>query len=66
MNGYTKRWYMTFKFCESEAQARIVCENSMKGLSAYVRKRYAAHYTPWNSKTEPGLFIAWIPDYRVI
>ena len=62
-----KRWSFTYHICENETVARRVCEKSMRGVSAYVKKKYPAHYTQWNYPSEKysGYFVAWVPCYSI-
>jgi viroplasmin and RNaseH domain-containing protein len=56
MNKYRK----TFKFFNTEEQAKTFCENTNKAASRYVRKNHAALYTPWSSTDgKENLFIVW-------
>lgn len=54
------KYRYTFDFFETEDQAKAFCDGINAEASLYARKRYPAHYTPWNSAdgTE-HLFIAW-------
>lgn len=60
-----KRWSYTFHICASEDIAREFCERAMRGVSAYVKKKYPAHYTPWNEPGYPDHFVAWTPCYTM-
>lgn len=55
-----KQYRATFQFFDTEEQARVFCDKQNALASAYVRKKYKAHYTPWSSQdgTE-NKFIAW-------
>jgi len=52
------RYRKTFKFFDTEEQAKIFCNN--ENLNSYIRKNHEAHYTPWSSQdgTE-NKYIAW-------
>lgn len=54
------KYRLTFKFFDSEFDAKRFCESENKNNSYYVRKKYPAHYTKWSSldQTEHK-FIAW-------
>ena len=53
-----KRYKRTFKFFNTEDQARIFCDKENK--SYYIRKNHTASYTPWKSKDgKESKFIAW-------
>lgn len=54
----SKRYSMTFKFFDTEEQAKSFCDN--ENLNRYIRKNHPAHYTPWTSQdgTEHK-FVAW-------
>ena len=45
-----KRYRKTFEFFDTEVQARAFCDKQNALASAYVRKKYKAHYTPWSSQ----------------
>ena len=53
-----KRYKKTFKFFDSEDQAKEFCNN--ENLNPYIRNNHAAFYTKWTSQdgTE-NKFIAW-------
>lgn len=55
-----KKYTRTFKFFDTEIQAKEFCDSENKRNPYYVRKKYPAHYTPWNSQdgTEDK-FITW-------
>ena len=57
-----KKSTLKFKFCETEEKAQTVCktQNSIAYRSAYMIKKYPAHYTPWESKnaTDPMHWVA--------
>lgn len=61
-----KRWSYTYHICENETVAKKVCDNAMRGLSAYVKKKYPAHFTPWNQPGYDGYCVAWVPCYRLV
>jgi hypothetical protein len=52
------RYNMTFKFFDTEEQAKIFCDN--ENLVRYISKKHPAHYTPWSNEsgTEKA-FVAW-------
>lgn len=56
-----KRLRLSFSFCETEQQAREECAALDKAATRYCRKRYPAHYTPWESSspTDRAHFIVW-------
>lgn len=52
------RYRKTFKFCETENEAKRFCESENK--NRYIRKHHPAHYTPWSSQDgKEHKFIAW-------
>lgn len=53
-----KRYRKTFKFFDTEKQAQTFCDT--ENTNSYIRKKHAAHYTPWSSQdgTE-NKFVAW-------
>lgn len=53
-----KRYRRTFKFFNTEEQAKVFCDN--ENLNSYVRKNHKAYYTHWNSLdgTE-NKYLAW-------
>ena len=61
-----KRWSYTYRICENADVARRVCDNSMRGLSYYVRKNYPAHFALWRHADPQyaGYYIAWVPGLR--
>ena len=56
-----RRLQLSFTFCETEEQAKAKCAHFDSVSSAYCRKRYPAHYTPWESSspTDKARFIVW-------
>ena len=53
-----KRYRMTFKFFDTEEQAKTFCNN--ENLNYYIRKNHTAHYTPWVSQDgRENKFVAW-------
>ena len=54
------RYRLTFKFADTEGQAKAFCDMQNRSYSYYVRKNHPAHYTPWSSQdgTEHK-FICW-------
>ena len=44
-----QKYYMTFKFVDTEKEAREFCVNTNMLATYYERKHYPAHYTPWDS-----------------
>lgn len=55
-----RKYRAWFEFCNTENEAIEKCKIFDSQLSAYARKTYPAHYTPWRSQdgTE-NLFIVW-------
>lgn len=54
------RWRLTFKFFDTEKEAYDFCNRLWDESSYYVRKHYAAHYTPWESLDgKEHKFIVW-------
>lgn len=55
-----KRYNKTFKFFDTETQAKEFCDRENRNCSDYIRKKHPAHYTPRRGKdgTE-NKFIAW-------
>lgn len=55
-----RRYSLTFRFAETEEEAKAFCDAENKTGSAYKRNRYPAHFTPWTSAdgTERK-YIAW-------
>lgn len=52
------RYRKTFKFCETEDEAKRFCESENK--NRYIRKHHPAHYTSWSSQDgKEHKFIAW-------
>jgi len=56
-----KRLELMFTFTETEEAARAEVERRNREASPYCRKRYPAHFTPWQSPspTDPAHFIVW-------
>lgn len=54
------RYSLTFKFVDTEAEAKAFCKCENANGSYYKRKTKKAHYTPWESqgRTEHK-FICW-------
>lgn len=59
-----KRIQMTFEFKDTEEQAIAFCESINRSLSSYRRKKYPAHYTPWQSSSpsDKARFVCWYPQ----
>ena len=54
------KYYRTFDFTETEAQAAAILEAYRKTATPYQRKKYAGTYTPWTSSDgKENLFIVW-------
>ena len=55
-----KKYSKTFRFFDTETEARSFCESENRTGSEYKRNRYPAHFTPWTSAdgTERK-YIAW-------
>lgn len=54
------KYRSTFDFFDTEEQAKAFCDRYNSEASAYVRKKYQAHYTPWQSQNgKEHKFIAW-------
>ena len=61
-----KKWSYSFIFCDTEDIAKTICTRHMEGVSAYVKKKYPAVYTPWSSADgKESCFVAWVPAYSV-
>lgn len=43
------KYHMTFIFCDTEEDAKQVCNTENASGSYYKRTHYKAHYTPWQS-----------------
>lgn len=57
----SKRYEFTFQFCDTEEEAKELCEYISKHSNAYCRKCHPARYTPWVSKDgkENKFVVAW-------
>lgn len=52
------RYRKTFRFCETEDEAKRFCESENK--NQYIRKYHPAYYTPWSSQDgKENKFIVW-------
>lgn len=56
-----RRLQLSFTFCETEPEARELCKQYDAQATPYCRKRYPAHFTPWQSTspTDTAHFIVW-------
>ena len=56
-----RRLQLAFSFCATEAQAIEQCAEYDRRATRYCRKRYPAHYTPWESSSpeDTAHFIVW-------
>lgn len=55
------KYYRTFNFTETEAQAAAILETYRKTATPYQRKKYPGIYTPWeaaNGKSNMH-FVVW-------
>lgn len=43
------RYIKTWRFAETEAEARAICARENSTGTAYKRLKHPAHYTPWAS-----------------
>ena len=55
-----KRYNKTFKFFDTETQAKEFCDRENRNSSDYIRKKHPAHYAPRSGQdgTEHK-FIVW-------
>ena len=55
-----RKYHLDFEFFDTEYEAKEFCEKTNREASRYVRTKYPAHYTTWESQdhTEHKL-IAW-------
>ena len=55
-----KRYQKTFKFFNTEEQAKTFCDNENSKNSYYLRKNHPATYTTWTSMDgKEHKFIVW-------
>ena len=55
-----RRYTYTCDFVNTEAEAKRLCAEYNSVQTAYCRKKYPAHYTPWQSKDGRELkYIVW-------
>lgn len=45
---------LTYKFADTEKQAKDICERINAEQSKYMTKKHPAHYTPWND-----IYVCW-------
>jgi hypothetical protein len=54
------KYQLTFRFFDTEREAKAFCKIENENASSYVRRKHKAHHTPWSS--QDGLehkYIAW-------
>lgn len=50
----------TYKFFDTEIQAKEFCDNV--NINLYIKKHHPAHYTMWSSQDgKENKFVAWYP-----
>ena len=56
-----RRLQLAYTFCETEEEAKEKCTDLDRRSTPYCRKKYPAHYTPWNSSspTDKARFLVW-------
>lgn len=55
-----RKYNKTFKFCNTEQEAREMCESINRAATRYIRTKRPAHYTPWSSADgKEHKFIVW-------
>lgn len=52
------KYYHTFKFCNTEDEAKKECSAINSCMTKYMRKNHPAHYTIWHSQTDTK-WIVW-------
>lgn len=54
-----RKYQLWFEFAESEEEAKRLCALRDSQATPYMRRKHPAHYTPWNNREQPGLFVVW-------
>ena len=55
-----RKYHPNFYFCSTEDEAKALCEKIRGWSSAYCRRKYPPHYTPWDSTDgKEHRFIVW-------
>lgn len=54
------RYQKTFEFCDTEEQAKAMCQTIDARATRYMRKHHPAYYTPWTSQDgSENKFAVW-------
>ena len=57
---YNKRYQLTFKFVDTEQEAKELCDRIQKCQNAYAKKHHKPTYTPWESEDyKEHKFVVW-------
>lgn len=55
-----RHYRKTFIFCDTMEQAKTFCDTQNANVSAYIRRKRPAHFTPWNSQDgREKKYICW-------
>ena len=55
-----RKYHLDFEFFDTEQEAKKFCEKINREASRYVRTKYPAHYTSWESRDRTEhKFLAW-------